>query len=219
MVIIMEKVIEKISMPRLGEEAPDFEANTTHGKMKLSDFKGKWIILFSHPADFTPVCTTEFAAFSKIHDELVKRNVKLIGLSIDSIYSHIAWVRRIKEKINVDIPFPVIADLDMKVANLFGMIHPGESSTAAVRCVFVIDPERVLRAMIYYPLNAGRNMDEILRLIDALQTADKHGVALPANWRPGEKVIVPPPSTQELAEKRTHEGYECIDWFLCKKEL
>ena len=219
MVKITEKVIEKKSIPRLGVEAPDFEANTTHGNIKLTDFKGKWVILFSHPADFTPVCTTEFVTFSKIHDELVKRNVKLIGLSIDSIYSHIAWVRRIKEKLDVEIPFPVIADLDMKVANMFGMIHPGESTTAAVRCVFVIDPERILRAMIYYSLNAGRNMDEILRLIDALQTADKHSVPLPANWRPGEKVIVPPPSTQELAEERTKEGYECIDWFLCKKEL
>ncbi len=203
----------------LGEKVPDFEAVTTHGKIKLSDFSGKWVILFSHPADFTPVCTTEFIGFSKIHDELVKRNVKLIGLSIDSIYSHIAWVRRIKEKLGVEIPFPVIADLDMKVANLFGMIHPGESSTAAVRCVFVIDPELKLRAMIYYPLNAGRNMDEILRLIDALQTADKYKVALPANWRPGEKVIVPPPGTQESAEKRLQEGYECVDWFLCKKNL
>jgi peroxiredoxin (alkyl hydroperoxide reductase subunit C) len=135
------------------------------------------------------------------------------------VYSHIAWVRRIKEKLGVEIPFPVIADLNMKVANLFGMIHPGESSTAAVRAVFVIDPEMKLRAMIYYPLNAGRNMDEILRLVDALQTADKHKVALPANWRPGEKVIVPPPPTQDAAKQRLEEGYECVDWFLCKKSL
>ena len=210
---------EKKPLLRLGEPVPDFEALTTHGKIRLSDFKGKWIILFSHPADFTPVCTTEFIAFSEINDELVKRNVKLIGLSIDSVFSHIAWIRRIKEKFRVTVPFPVIADLDMKVANLFGMIHPGESATSAVRCVFVIDPEMKLRAMIYYPLNVGRNMQEILRLIDALQTADKYKVATPANWKPGEKVIVPPPHTQEAAEKRLQEGYECVDWFLCRKKI
>ncbi|MCD6504644.1 peroxiredoxin [Candidatus Bathyarchaeota archaeon] len=214
-----EKVGEEKRLLRLGETAPDFEAITTHGKIRLSDFKGKWVILFSHPADFTPVCTTEFVAFAQIHEELVKRNVKLIGLSIDSVFSHIAWVRKIKEKFGITIPFPVIADLDMKVASLYGMIHPGESTTSAVRCVFVIDPEMKLRAMIYYPLNVGRNMQEILRLIDALQTADKHKVATPANWKPGEKVIVPPPNTQEAAEKRLQEGYDCVDWFLCKKSL
>lgn len=218
-----EKVEEKRPLISLGEVVPDFEAVTTHGKIKLSDFKGKWVILFSHPADFTPVCTTEFVAFAQIHPELAKRNVQLIGLSIDSVYSHIAWVRTIKDKFGVNIPFPIIADLDMKVANLFGMIHPKQSTTAAVRCVFVIDPEMKLRAMIYYPLNVGRNMDEILRLIDALQTADKFKVALPANWRPGDPVIVPPPTTQEDAEKRlqeaTQQGYECVDWFLCKKKL
>jgi len=218
-----EKIEEKKPLLSLGEVVPDFEAVTTHGKIRLSDFKGKWVILFSHPADFTPVCTTEFVAFAQIHPELAKRNVQLIGLSIDSVYSHIAWVRTIKEKFGVTIPFPIIADLDMKVANLFGMIHPKQSTTAAVRCVFVIDPEMKLRAMIYYPLNVGRNMDEILRLIDALQTADKYKVALPANWRPGDPVIVPPPITQEDAEKRMQEaaqqGYECIDWFLCKKRL
>ncbi|MEM1566090.1 MAG: peroxiredoxin [Candidatus Bathyarchaeia archaeon] len=220
----MEKVEEeKKPLLSLGEVVPDFEAVTTHGKIRLSDFKGKWVILFSHPADFTPVCTTEFVAFAKIYPELAKRNVQLIGLSIDSVYSHIAWVRTIKEKLGVTIPFPIIADLDMKVANLFGMIHPKQSTTAAVRCVFVIDPEMKLRAMIYYPLNVGRNMDEILRLIDALQTADKYKVALPANWRPGDPVIVPPPTTQEDAEKRLQEaaqqGYECVDWFLCKKKI
>ena len=218
-----EKIEEKKPLLSLGEVVPDFEAVTTHGKIRLSDFKGKWVILFSHPADFTPVCTTEFVAFAQIYPELAKRNVQLIGLSIDSVYSHIAWVRTIKEKFGVTIPFPIIADLDMKVANLFGMIHPKQSTTAAVRCVFVIDPEMKLRAMIYYPLNVGRNMDEILRLIDALQTADKYKVALPANWRPGDPVIVPPPITQEDAEKRMQEaaqqGYECIDWFLCKKRL
>ncbi len=215
----MEEKVEELKLPRLGETVPDFEAVTTHGKIKLSNFKGKWVILFSHPADFTPVCTTEFVAFAQINDELVKRNVQLIGLSIDSVYSHIAWVRTIKEKFGVTIPFPVIADLDMKVANLFGMIHPSQSTTAAVRCVFVIDPEMRLRAMIHYPLNVGRNMQEILRLVDALQTADKYKVALPANWKPGDSVIVPAPSTQEEAEKRLQEGYECVDWFLCKKKL
>jgi len=214
-----EKCEPKNVMPRIGEPAPDFEAVTTKGKIKLSDFKGKWIILFSHPADFTPVCTTEFVAFAKINDELKKRNVELIGLSIDSVYSHIAWVRRIKEKLGVDITFPVIADLDMKVATLYGMIHPGESTTTAIRCVFFIDPEMTLRAIVYYPLNVGRNMDEILRIVDALQTADKYKVAMPANWRPGDKVIVPPPITTDAAEQRAHEGYEYIDWFLCKKEL
>lgn len=215
----MTENIERKGLLRLNELVPDFEAMTTHGMMKLSDFKGKWVVLFSHPADFTPVCTTEFVAFAKINDELVKRNVQLIGLSIDSVYSHIAWVRRIKEKLRVTIPFPVIADLDMKVANLFGMIHPAASNTSAVRCVFVIDPEMKLRAMLYYPLNVGRNMQEILRLVDCLQTADKHKVALPANWKAGDKVIVPPPLTQDAAEKRLQEGYECTDWFLCKKKL
>jgi len=216
---MVRKMEEKKSLLRLGEPVPDFEAITTHGKIKLSDFKGKWIILFSHPADFTPVCTTEFIAFANINDELAKRNVQLIGLSIDSIYSHIAWVRRIKEKLGVEIPFPIIADLDMKVANLFSMIHPEQSTTAAVRCVFFIDPEMTLRTMLYYPLNVGRNMQEILRIIDALQTADKYKVALPANWRLGDPVIVPPPLTQETAEKRLQEGYECVDWFLCKKKI
>jgi len=210
---------EIITMPRIGDKAPDFKAKTTHGEKKLADYEGKWLIMFSHPADFTPVCTTEFIAFSEIYPELQKRNVDLLGLSIDSNYSHIAWVRRIKEKMDVDIPFPIIEDLRMDVAKKYGMIHPGESTTAAVRAVFIIDPEQVIRAIIYYPLNSGRNMDEILRLIDALQTVDEHKIATPANWRPGDKVIVPPPGTTNDAEKRMEEGYECIDWFLCKKKL
>lgn len=214
-----ENVQDQRPLLRLNETVPDFEATTTQGKIKLSDFKGKWVILFSHPADFTPVCTTEFVAFAKIHDELVKRNVQLIGLSINSVYSHIAWVRTIKEKLGVQIPFPVIADLDMKVAHLFGMIHPAASTTAAVRCVFIIDPEMTLSAMIYYPLNVGRNMQELLRLLDALQTVDKNKVACPANWQPGDAVIVPAPLTQDAAEKRLNEGYECTDWFLCKKRI
>ena len=215
----VESEKETVSMPRLGEPAPNFEAETTHGRLKLSDYKGSWLILFSHPADFTPVCTTEFVAFAQINDELAKRNTKLMGLSIDSTFSHIAWVRNIEEKFGVSVPFPVIADLNMNVASKFGMIMPGESTTATSRCVFVIDPEGIMRAMIYYPLTTGRNMDEILRLIDALQTHDEHKVATPANWRPGEDVIVPPPGTQEAAAKRLEEGYECKDWYFCKKKL
>ena len=206
-------------MLHLGEIAPDFEAVTTHGPIKLSDYKGEWVILFSHPADFTPVCTTEFMSFAKIHPELEKRGVKLIGLSVDSVHSHIAWVRNIEEKMGVRIPFPVIADLSMNVGKLYGMIHPGQSATATVRCVFVIDPDRILRAMIYYPLSTGRNMDEILRLIDALQATDRYGIATPADWRPGDQVIVPQPATQEEAEKRLGEGYDCKDWYFCKKTI
>jgi len=216
---IISETREVISMPRLGEMAPDFEAVTTQGTLRLEDFKGGWLILFSHPADFTPVCTTEFMAFAEIYPELKKRGVELLGLSVDSVSSHIAWVRNIEEKMGVEISFPVIADLDKRVATLYGMIHPGESKTETARCVFVIDPEGILRAMIYYPLTTGRNMQEILRLIDALQTTDKHKVATPANWKSGEAVIVPPPNTQEMAEQRLKEGYECKDWYFCKKNL
>jgi peroxiredoxin (alkyl hydroperoxide reductase subunit C) len=215
----MEEIGEGRPLPRLGEKAPEFEAVTTHGKLKLSDFRGSWLILFSHPADFTPVCTTEFIGFAKIFDELQKRNVQLLGLSVDSVTAHIAWIRNIEEKFGVKIPFPVIADLDKKVSQLYGMIMPGESKTETSRCVFVIDPNGILRAMIYYPLTTGRNMDEILRLIDALQTTDKYHVATPANWRPGEDVIVPPPATQEEAEARLKAGYECKDWYFCTKKL
>lgn len=211
--------IERRPMPRLGEKAPEFEAVTTQGKLKLSDFKESWLILFSHPADFTPVCTTEFIGFAKIFDELQTRKVQLLGLSVDSVTSHIAWVRNIEEKFGVKIPFPVIADLDKKVSQLYGMIMPGESKTETSRCVFVIDPNGTLRAMIYYPLTTGRNMDEILRLINALQTTDEHHVATPANWSPGDDVIVPTPTTQEAAEERLKEGYECKDWYFCKKKL
>jgi peroxiredoxin (alkyl hydroperoxide reductase subunit C) len=207
------------TMPRLGAQAPDFQAETTHGTIRLEDFRGSWLILFSHPADFTPVCTTEFIAFAEIAAELRKRNVELLGLSIDSTYSHIAWIRNIEKNFGVKIPFPVIADLNKEVASLYGMIMPGESKTETSRCVFVIDPNGLLRAMIYYPLTTGRNMDEILRLIDALQATDKHGIATPANWRPGQKVIVPPPKTSEGAEERMRAGFECTDWYFCKKEL
>jgi len=207
------------TMPRVGDKAPEFEAITTHGVKKLADYQGKWLVLFSHPADFTPVCTTEFMGFAAISDELKKRNVELLGLSVDSNTSHIAWVRNIEEKMGVKIPFPVIADLNKEVAVLYGMIHPSQSATVTVRCVFVIDDKQVVRAIIYYPLTTGRNMDEIVRLIDALQTTDKFKVATPANWRPGDKVIVPPPSTQQMAEDRLKEGYECKDWYFCKKKV
>ena len=208
------------SLPRLGMPAPPFQAETTHGTLRLEDFKGGWLILFSHPADFTPVCTTEFIEFAKMAPDLRRRGVELLGLSIDSTYSHIAWVRNIEQNFHVTIPFPVIADLNKEVATLYGMIMPGESKTETSRCVFVIDPNQVVRAMIYYPLTTGRNMDEILRLIDALQTTDKHGVATPANWRPGDQVIVPPPRTIEAAAERTAmPGITCTDWYFAKKDL
>jgi len=206
-------------LPRLGEPAPAFEAVTTHGTIRLADYEGGWLVLFSHPADFTPVCTTEFIGFARIYPQLRERHTELLGLSIDSVYSHIAWVRNIEEKTGVVIPFPVIADLDRKVATAYGMVMPGESTTETSRCVFVIDPHGVLRAMIYYPLTTGRNMEEILRLIDALQAADAHQVATPANWRPGESVIVPTPVTTEQAAERVAEGYECVDWYLCTKKV
>jgi len=209
-----------VSLPRIGSPAPQFEAVTTHGTIKLEDFKGSWLILFSHPADFTPVCTTEFMAFAQIHPKLREINVELMGLSIDSVYSHIAWVRNVEEKLGQKITFPVIADLNKEVATLYGMLMPGESKTETSRCVFIIDDKQIIRAMIYYPLSTGRNMDEIVRLIQALQTTDKHGVACPANWRPGDKVIIPPPKTQEMAEERMKEkGIERADWYFSKKDL
>jgi len=203
----------------IGDPAPEWTAVTTHGPKRLSDYKGKWVVMFSHPADFTPVCTTEFIAFARKNDEFVKRNVQLIGLSIDSVHSHIAWTRNIKEKFGVDIPFPIIADLDMKVASTYGMIHAPSSATATIRSVFLIDDKGILRAMLYYPMANGRNIDEILRLIDACQTSDKYGIATPEGWKPGDKVIVPPPTTAEAAEQRMSEGYECVDWYFCKKDL
>ena len=206
-------------MPRLNEAAPDFDAVTTHGNKTLADYKGKWLVLFSHPADFTPVCTTEFMAFAKRHDEFQALNTELLGLSIDSHYSHLAWVRNIKEKFGVDIPFPIIADLDMKVAKSYGMIHPGAADTSAVRATFIIDDKGVLRAMVYYPMTNGRSIDEFVRLVAALQTSDREKVATPEGWHPGDKVIVPPPATAEAAEARMNEGYECTDWYFCTKDL
>ncbi len=207
------------SLPVLGEPAPDFSVLSTHGPLKLSDYRGRWVVMFSHPADFTPVCTTEFMAFAGIADELAALNVQLIGLSVDSVPAHLAWVRAIREKMGVDVPFPIIADLEMTVAKRYGMIQPGQSTTACVRAVFVIDDKGVLRAMIYYPLTTGRYMPEILRLVKALQTTDAHGVSTPANWQPGDKVVVPAPKTVEEMRKRDAEGLECRDWYLCFKSL
>jgi peroxiredoxin (alkyl hydroperoxide reductase subunit C) len=205
----------------LNGPAPDFTAKTTHGDLTLSTWEpGKWVILFSHPADFTPVCTTEFVEFARRWPEFQQRNVALLGNSIDSVYSHIAWTRNIEQHFGVKIPFPVIADLDAKVAQLYGMLHAASSATAAVRCVYFIDPKRNVRAMIYYPLNVGRNFDEILRVVDALQTADAHGVACPANWRPGEDVIVPAPLTAAAAEARANDpSLRVTDWYFAKKSV
>jgi len=207
------------TFPRLNEPAPQFDAKTTHGQRKLEDYKGKWLVLFSHPADFTPVCTTEFMAFARLHPEFQKVNCDLLGLSIDSNYAHLAWVRNIKEKFDVEIPFPIIEDLSMRVAHAYGMIQPGASDTSAVRATFIIDDKGILRAMVYYPMTNGRSINEFLRLVKALQTSDQHKVATPEGWQPGEKVIVPPPQTQEAAEKRAKEGYEYVDWYFSKKEL
>jgi peroxiredoxin 2/4 len=208
------------TLPRLNEPAPDFQANSTHGPLKLSDYRGKWVVLFSHPADFTPVCTTELTEFARRAPEFEKLGVQLIGLSIDSIYSHIAWIRNMEEHFKVKVGYPMIADLDMKVAGLYGMIHPGASSTATVRCVFVIDDDGILRAMIYYPLTNGRSVDEVMRLVQALQTNKKQGVATPEGWKPGEKVIIPPPTTIADAEKRVADKtLQVTDWYFSKKQL
>lgn len=215
----MEQQQTQPGLPRLNEPAPDFASVTTHGQKQLSDYNGRWLVLFSHPADFTPVCTTEFIAFAKAHPQFQALDCELLGLSIDSNFAHIAWARNIKEKFGVDIPFPIIEDLSMKVANAYGMIQPGASDTSAVRATFLIDPEGVLRAMVYYPMSNGRSVDEFLRLLTALQTSDKHGVATPENWQPGEQVIVSPPKTAEEAEARMAEGYDCTDWYFCKKDL
>lgn len=217
------------AMPRIGDKAPSFKAVTTQGEINFpEDYAGSWVILFSHPADFTPVCTTEFITFASMADEFAKLNCKLVGLSIDSIYGHIAWLRTIKEKIeyrgmkNVEVTFPVIEDITMEVAKKYGMIQPGESTTKAVRAVFVIDPNGIIRAIIYYPLSVGRNFDEIMRLLIALQTTDAFGVATPADWRPGDDVIVPPPGSCGVAKERVEtkqEDMTCYDWFFCLKKL
>ena len=209
-----------VGLPRIGDPAPQFTADTTYGTLKLEDFRGSWLILFSHPADFTPVCTTEFIAFAEIHPELRAMNCELLGLSVDSVYSHIAWARNVKEKMGIEITFPIIADLNKEVATLYGMINPGESKTETSRAVFIIDDKQVVRAIIYYPLTTGRNMQEILRVVKAMQTSDAHGVATPANWEPGQQVIMPPPKTMEAAAERVgEEGMDCKDWYFCKKDL
>ena len=208
------------NLPQINEPAPEFNAVTTHGQKKLADYKGRWLVLFSHPADFTPVCTTEFIGFTQRYEEFQKRNTDILGVSIDSIFSHLAWVQNIKEKMGVSVPFPLIADLDMKVASAYGMVHPGASDTATVRSVFVIDDKGMIRALVYYPMNAGRNIDEIIRLIDALQTGDKHGVACPVGWRPGDPVVVPAPKTQADLEKRlADQSLDRKDWYLSLKKL
>ncbi len=213
------QAFQPIAMPRLNEAAPAFETKTTHGPKKLSDYKGKWLVLFSHPADFTPVCTTEFVAFSRNYPRFQALNCDLLGLSIDSNFAHIAWARSIEHNFGVKVPFPIIEDLSMKVAHAYGMIQPGASDTSAVRATFFIDPESKLRAMVYYPMSNGRSIEEFLRLLEALQTSDKHGIATPEAWKPGEKVIVPPPQTQADAEARQGKGYDYTDWYFSKKEL
>lgn len=208
-----------VSMPQLNKPAPAFSAKTTHGERGLEDYKGKWLVLFSHPADFTPVCTTEFMAFARNHENFQALNTELLGLSIDSNYAHIAWARNIEEKFGVKIPFPIIEDLSMSVASAYGMIQPGASDTSAVRATFIIDPEGILRAMVYYPMTNGRSIDEFLRLVEALQTSDANGVATPENWHKGEPVIVPPPATVQEADARASQGYEYTDWYFSKRDL
>jgi len=217
-------------LPLIGDDAPSFTAETTQGMINFpGDYKGKWVILFSHPADFTPVCTTEFMTFATMMPEFEKLNTQLVGLSIDGTYSHIAWLRTIKEKIeykgmkNVEVTFPLIADIKMEVAKRYGMLQPGASDTKAVRAVFIIDPAGKVRAILYYPLSNGRNFDEIKRLVIAMQTADVYKVATPANWQPGEDVIVPPAGScgtaKERMEKSGKDGLKCLDWFMCFKPL
>lgn len=221
--------VETGRMPLIGETAPSFQAETTNGPIKFpEDYKGKWVILFSHPADFTPVCTTEFITFASMQDDFKALNCELIGLSIDSTHSHIAWLRNIQEKAefrgmkNMQVNFPVIADLKMDVSKRYGMLQPTASDTKAVRAVFYIDPESKMRALIYYPLSNGRNFDEIKRLLIAMQTSDKYAVATPADWRPGDEVIVPPPGSTGAARERVEgagKDYRCVDWYLCFKQL
>ena len=212
---------ETRSLPKLGDQAPDFTAQTTQGEVTLSTWQeGKWVVLFSHPADFTPVCSTELTEFGRRYKEFEQRGVKLIGISVDSIHSHLAWHQNLGKILGVALPYPIIADSTRAVSELYGMIHPGASATVTVRALFVIDPKRVVRALIYYPLNIGRNVDEVVRVIDALQTADKNGVACPVNWKPGDKVIVPPPKTEkEVADRLALQNVERLDFYLTKKSL
>lgn len=218
---MMESESGLTNMPRIGDKAPDFEAVTTIGKIRLSDYaKDKWLVLFSHPADFTPVCTTEMSGFAERKDEFTALSTELMGLSIDSVHAHLGWVDNVRKNTGIYFDFPIIADIDMKVSKLYGMLQPNESETAAVRAVFFIDPRKVIRLIMYYPLNVGRNMDEILRALQALQTADKYKVALPLDWKKGDKVIVPPPKTLAELEKRMEEkDLEIVDFYLAKTSL
>ena len=208
-----------VGFPQLNARAPEFNAVTTSGPRTLDDYKGKWLILFSHPADFTPVCTTEFIGFAKHFDKFQSMNCDLLGLSIDSLFSHLAWMRNIQEKFGTTIPFPIIEDIKMDVARAYGMIHPGAADTQAVRATFFIDPKGVLRAMVYYPMSNGRSIEEFVRLLEAMQTSDANSVATPEGWTPGCKVIVPPPKTAAAAEARASEGYDTIDWYYSTKSL
>ena len=208
-----------VQFPRLNERAPEFSAKTTFGEKKLSDYEGKWLILFSHPADFTPVCTTEFIGFAKAAETFKSINCELLGLSIDSLLSHLAWVRNIEEKFGQKITFPIIEDIKMEVASAYGMVHPGAADTQAVRATFFIDPKGILRAMVYYPMSNGRSINEFVRLLQAMQTSDKNSVATPEGWTPGCDVIVPPPKTSEAADKRASEGYNTVDWYYSTKKL
>ncbi len=215
----MEEV--KNSMPRIGDDAPDFEAVTTKGKIKFSEFaKDKWVVLFSHPADFTPVCTTEMSGFAQRKPAFDALNTELMGLSIDSVHAHLGWVNNVHKNTGVLFDFPIIADLDMAVSKKYGMLQPNASTTAAVRAVFFIDPNKKIQLIMYYPMNVGRNMDEILRALEALQVAAKHKVALPLDWKKGDKVIIPPPKTmEEMAARNADDSCEKVDFYLCKKEL
>lgn len=214
-------------LPLIGEKAPEFTVETTQGTIKFPhDYKGKWVIFFSHPADFTPVCTTEFMTFASMQEDFRKLNAELLGLSIDSTYSHIAWLRTIKEKIeyndmkDVEVNFPVISDLTMEVSKKFGMLQPAASNTQAVRAVFIIDPKAIVRTILYYPLSNGRNMDEVMRILTAMQYSDKHDIATPANWKEGDDVIIPPPGSCGTAKDRVDQqgdDYRCLDWFICFK--
>jgi peroxiredoxin (alkyl hydroperoxide reductase subunit C) len=215
-------------MPRIGDKAPEFHAVTTQGPIKFpSDYSGKWIILFSHPADFTPVCTSEFMTFATMEKRFEEAGCKLVGLSVDGLYSHIAWLRTIKEKIeykgmkNVEVNFPLIEDITMEVARKYGMLQPGESTTKAVRAVFFIDPKGIIRAIIYYPLSTGRNFEEIYRSLIAMKTADAFSIATPADWQPGDDVIVPTAGSCGVAKERMENTTEmhCHDWFFCTKKL
>ena len=214
----------EVRMPLLGDPAPAFDAVTTQGEIHFpADYEGKWVILFSHPADFTPVCTTEFMTFGSMIDEFKAMNTELIGLSVDSLYAHIAWLRRIqeitwKDKKNIEVTFPLIEDIRMEISSKYGMIQPGQSNTQAVRAVFVIDPKGIIRTILYYPLSTGRNFDEIKRIILALQKADEEQCATPADWRPGDDVIVPTAGScgtaKDRMENQSEEQY-CLDWFMC----